>query len=150
MPATRSREELRNLAHDFVATLEPGKEATLVALYGELGAGKTAFVKEVAFVLGVKETVTSPTFVLQKIYPLENKKFEWLIHIDAYRLERSEELKQLRWQEIVANPKNLIVLEWADRVEELLPRDAVRIRFRFVDETTREVTIEAGIRNHES
>ncbi|OGG47731.1 tRNA (adenosine(37)-N6)-threonylcarbamoyltransferase complex ATPase subunit type 1 TsaE [Candidatus Kaiserbacteria bacterium RIFCSPHIGHO2_02_FULL_50_9] len=143
MALVRSIFELEVFAKEVTAALAPrGHTAVVMALYGDLGAGKSAFVKALAKALGVSGIVTSPTFVLQKIYPLQNQKFERLIHIDAYRLESPKELRQLRFEKTAKDPKNLIVVEWADRVKESLPRDAVKIHFAFVDETTREITIE--------
>ena len=87
MALVRSIFELEVFAKEVTAALAPrGHTAVVMALYGDLGAGKSAFVKALAKALGVSGIVTSPTFVLQKIYPLQNQKFERLIHIDAYRL----------------------------------------------------------------
>src|SRR3989338_11057767 len=83
--------ELEAEAARFVGSLTPREEgATLVTLAGELGAGKTAFTQAVAKALGVEESVTSPTFVLEKIYGLTKSVFERLIHIDAYRLQKGD------------------------------------------------------------
>jgi len=144
MAVVRSLEELEVFARDAVASLSPKKQATVMALYGDLGAGKTAFVKAAAKTLGILETVTSPTFVLEKIYLLEGRPFSQLIHIDAYRLLRPEELTALGFETMAADPKNLIFIEWAERVETLLPKDAMRLRFKTIDETTREVTFNYG------
>ena len=144
MPVVHTQEELGALARDFVARLEPGKAAAVMALYGELGSGKTAFVKAAAQALGVSETVTSPTFVLEKIYMLADKPFSRLIHIDAYRFLRPEELTALGFETIAADPKNLIFIEWAERVETLLPKDVERMYFKTIDETTREITFKYG------
>ncbi len=103
--------------------------ATIITLSGELGAGKTTFAQGVAKALGVTEAVTSPTFVLEKIYALESQKFSRLIHIDAYRLKGAHELEVLGWKELLADAGNLIVLEWPERVAEAIPEDAIRIRF---------------------
>src|SRR3989338_7645376 len=70
--------------------------ATFVTLQGELGAGKTAFTQAVARALDVTETVTSPTFVLEKIYLLNGRQFKRLIHIDAYRLEKAGDPRSAR------------------------------------------------------
>lgn len=128
----------------FAATLGPrGAEATIVALSGELGAGKTTFVQGIAAALGVTETVSSPTFVIEKVYTLEGQPFEHLIHIDAYRLKGAEELRHLGWDEKAADPHNLILVEWPERVQELIPLHAIRIRFDF-DGDGRIITINDG------
>ena len=136
--------ELESLAQRFVASLPQRGGAGVIALYGDLGAGKTAFVKAAAKALGIGETVTSPTFVIEKIYALEHQAFTRLVHIDAYRLESAEELRVLGFETLRAHPNNLIFIEWADRVEELLPQDTTRIHFSVLDETVREITIEYG------
>ncbi len=99
--------------------------ATIVGLSGQLGAGKTAFVKAVANKLGVNEDVTSPTFVLMKFYDIVGKQpsgpdYPWkkLVHIDAYRLEGAQELQVLKFEELATDPKNLVLIEWPENVEE--------------------------------
>ena len=137
---SKSLAETEKFAADFVKNLQPKKdEATLVALSGELGSGKTTFVQCVARSLGVKENITSPTFVLIKNYQLPATSHKLLYHIDAYRLERGEELAKLGFEEIVANPNNLIFLEWPENVAEVLPKDYLTIKFSFIDEATRAI-----------
>ena len=116
-------------AADFVASLRPGKIATVVTLSGSLGAGKTTFTKGVALALGVHETVASPTFVIQKIYDLKNQLFRKLIHIDTYRLKSPNELVTIGWEKILADPNNLILLEWPEAVPGSIPAGAIAIRF---------------------
>ena len=131
-------DEIDGRAKEFLDLLKsPPNRGTLVTLSGELGAGKTTFVQAMARALGVEETVTSPTFVIQKIYELEGqpldsargKKFSHLIHIDAYRLKSAHELEMLGWKELCADPANLILIEWPKNVASLIPDDAIRIRF---------------------
>ena len=116
--------------------------ATILALSGDLGSGKTAFVKALASALGIKETITSPTFVIEQIYTLpKGAIFDRLIHIDAYRLEKSSELERLGWAEIATNPRNLICLEWPENVVGLSHFDNAReLKFHFIDENTREIS----------
>lgn len=115
-------EKLRTAAEELYKSLKKDEEhATLITLQGDLGAGKTAFTKELAAFLGITEHITSPTFVLAKEYDLQDQEFETLIHIDAYRLEGDESLKPINFEELLQNPNNLIVLEWPERVEEELP-----------------------------
>lgn len=128
------------LARTFVEHLTPRTDgATIVGLQGDLGAGKTTFVQAVAGVLGVDEHVTSPTFVIEKVYALDHAVFRHLVHIDAYRLESGEELRTLGWKQMSADPGNLILLEWPERVGDLLPDQTPVITFTFIDEHTREI-----------
>ena len=85
--------------------------------------------------------MTSPTFVIEKIYKLDNKNFDHLIHIDAYRLASGEELLHLGWEEIAKNSKNIIFIEWPERVSEILPKDIEKILFTFVGDNIREIEI---------
>ncbi len=120
--------ELQEEADRLVGTLAPkDANATLVTLSGELGAGKTAFAKAVAKALGVEEVVTSPTFVLEKIYLLSGQSFNRLVHIDACRLEKGADLAPLGFDELMGDAGNLILLEWPEKVSDALPKAAVRI-----------------------
>lgn len=120
---------------------DANKSATVIGLYGDLGSGKTAYTQAVAKALGVVETVTSPTFVIEKIYALESPEFKHLIHIDAYRLAKSEELKHLGWHDIIKDPANLILIEWPERVSEIMPAEHIQIKFNSIDPTTREIEV---------
>lgn len=116
----------------FAGSLVPGEQgATLVTLSGELGAGKTTFTKGVAKALGVGEIVNSPTFVLEKIYQLPKQghdvSFKRLVHIDAYRLEKGSDLAPLGLDEIIQDSKNLILLEWPEKVADALPSPTMKI-----------------------
>jgi len=129
----------------FARGLSPREEAaTVVALSGDLGAGKTAFVKGMAKELGVVEHVTSPTFVIMKIYRLHGQKFKRLVHIDAYRLKGEHHLKVLGWEELIADPKNLILMEWPEQANGAIPLSAIRISFRYSGEDEREISYEGS------
>lgn len=140
---SKSLKDTEKIAREFVEKefVRNKDGAFVVGLYGDLGSGKTAFTQATAKCLGVKETVTSPTFVIEKIYKLENKNFDHLIHIDAYRLKNGDELLHLGWEEIAKNPKNIIFIEWPERVAEILPDNIKKISFTFVDEQTRVMEI---------
>lgn len=115
-------------AATFIHGLLPQTDhATLVTLSGELGAGKTAFVKATAKALGVTEELTSPTFVIQKNYALQGQAFKQLIHIDAYRLKSGEELAPLHFDDTLKQADNLIMLEWPEMVATALPSTNVHI-----------------------
>lgn len=141
---SKSLAETQKIAQEFLQKLIPHKDAaTVVGLFGDLGSGKTAFTQAVARELGVKEFVTSPTFVIMKIYPLRstisNLQSTNLIHIDAYRLESGGELSTLGFSEILKDPKNIIFIEWPERVENILPKNLIKINFKFISEFEREI-----------
>lgn len=128
-------EELEQAARACVDTLPKTDHATVVTLSGELGAGKTAFVQAAARYCGVEERVTSPTFVIERIYRVNFKRFSALVHIDAFRLASSHELLTLGWRDLVQEPANLIFLEWPERVFDLIPPDARRISIALEGDT---------------
>lgn len=141
---SRSLEETAVLASGFIASLKKSDTAVIVGLFGDLGAGKTAFVKKCAEHFGINETIISPTFIIEKIYKLPSKaKSPWkhMIHIDAYRLESADELRHLGFEELRNDPNNLIFIEWPERILEKLPEDMKKIYFEFVDEDTRRIII---------
>ncbi len=118
------------------------EKATVVGLSGELGAGKTTFVKAVAKSFGLTQTVTSPTFVIEKIYQIDNNIFSKLIHIDAYRLKGGSELQNLGWDNIISDSKNIIFIEWPEMVTEILPNKMTHLTFEVVSEVKRKITVE--------
>lgn len=139
----KSLKELSDEAFRFVGSVTPQEHcATLVTLSGELGAGKTAFTKAVAHFLCVEETVTSPTFVLEKIYKLgsETPKFKRLIHIDAYRLDSDKDLASIGFDEIMKDRENLILFEWPEKVSSVLPKPFVHISFTLNEDGSRTIT----------
>lgn len=142
---SKSLVETQTFAKDFILSLENKKdEAVIVGLYGNLGAGKTALTQAFARELGIKGDITSPTFVIEKIYETDSEKspFKRLVHIDAYRLNSGKELQVLDFEKLVENPNNLIVIEWPENVKEILPENHHKIFCEFVDETTREYRVQ--------
>ena len=133
-------EELPAYAKGFVESLpkELGTKAYVVGLLGELGAGKTAFVQEVAKLLGIARSVTSPTFVIAQIYTINHQAFERLVHIDAYRLD-SGESDTIGWKDFLNDPKNLIFVEWADRAPGGIPTGTHILDFTVVGENVRNI-----------
>lgn len=140
---TKSLEETYEVSKKAVEIAKEmqNSQALVFGLSGELGSGKTTFMKGIAKAFGIEDVITSPTFVIEKIYPLENNKFDKLIHIDAYRLNSGEELLKLGWKEISENPKNIIFIEWPEKVQDILPEDVKKIEFKFIDENTREINL---------
>lgn len=142
---SQNPEETRSFAFDLAKKIQ-NKEivsrtgALITGLHGDLGAGKTTFMKSFAEALGVKDTVQSPTFVILKRFEINDLGFNNLYHIDAYRLERGEDLLKLGWNEMVQNPTNIICIEWPERVEDIL-KDYLRIDFEHQGETTRKIRV---------
>src|SRR6266700_262332 len=133
---SRSVAETRRLATALSPMLRPGD---VLALGGDLGAGKTTFVQGLAVGLGIAERVTSPSFILMKEY-LEGR--YPLIHMDVYRLERMQEVVDLGYDEFL-DPSHIVVVEWGDMVEPLLPKVHLSIQLRYGDtDATREIAFQ--------
>lgn len=116
---------LDTFAHTLLGAVTPTSGATIFALSGDLGAGKTALVQAIGRALEVIETITSPTFLVMRRYALPaGGHFSALVHIDAYRVEDPEELSVLGFSEIVKEPV-LMCIEWPERVGALLPTENV-------------------------
>jgi tRNA threonylcarbamoyl adenosine modification protein YjeE len=138
---TNSLEQTKEVAAELATKLSPqADQAVILTLFGDLGAGKTSFTQGLAQALGVEETVASPTFVIEKIYDLPaGANFRRLVHIDAYRLDSGDDLEKLDWARTVADPDNLIIIEWPERVAEVLPGHTFKINFKFIDDTSRQI-----------
>ena len=141
---TKNAHETAALAKKIASGLR-GSET--LALIGELGSGKTTFVKALARALGVRDTVRSPSFVLMVPYrvhrrtkkltrrvipnkPRASRGISWLVHVDAYRLKNTRQLKNIGLEEYLDQPDTVTVIEWADRVRGLLPRRSKIFTFR--------------------
>lgn len=123
---TRSAEETRRLAVAISPLLRPGD---VLVLAGDMGAGKTTFVQGLAVGLGIPDRVTSPTFVLMKEYL--GGRYP-LMHMDVYRLGRVQELIDLGFDEVV-DPTAVLVVEWGDMVEPLLPPEHLLVELSHQD-----------------
>jgi len=151
---SKSPKETEKLAGFFIAkilkkNLPAGKKnAVIIALEGELGAGKTVFVRGVVKALKIKAKIKSPTFNLIKKYPLSSDTrykihdTRYFYHLDCYRLRDYRDLKVLGIKEILDNPENIIFIEWSDRVKKILPKNHIRIHIDHVNANTRKIRIE--------
>ncbi len=116
--------------------------AAVIALTGDLGAGKTTFTQQLAIYLGVTETVVSPTFGIMKGYELSgHSHFDQLIHIDAYRIETIDEVGPLRFEELFETPRTLICLEWPENIAAILPEEKVEVSIEIGKEEERLVQL---------
>lgn len=135
---TRSEDDTLELAAKLARQWRPG---TVIAIDGNLGAGKTAFVRGLVQGLqGESSDVSSPTFVISQEYDTPSSP---VIHIDAYRIGSVSDLESIGWDEMLTARDAIIAIEWAERIEQALPDDAVHITIDYVDEepTHRAITV---------
>ena len=165
---SKSQKQTFNLAKKIAAELTGGEALCLI---GDLGAGKTAFTKGLAAGLGITKIITSPTFVLMKVYsfsspfrkgrlggvkfmeqnikpprhfasaPLSKRWAGLLVHIDAYRLECGEQLAGIGALDYFEQPGVITVIEWADRVKDIWPDNTIKIEFKILKGDKREIKI---------
>ena len=134
---TKNEGETRKFAELFSRELLKlkTKKALVVGLEGELGAGKTVFAKGFAKGLGIKEEMKSPSFILMRVFKLQHKTF---FHIDTWR-------DRIDFSEFLKDPRNILLVEWSDKVKKFLPRDYFLFRFRSPtsrgSRTSREITL---------
>ncbi|MBU0722945.1 tRNA (adenosine(37)-N6)-threonylcarbamoyltransferase complex ATPase subunit type 1 TsaE [Patescibacteria group bacterium] len=139
-----NKTDLFNIAKQLVfdcEKIESGR-AVVLALQGELGAGKTTLTQHIAKVFGIKKNITSPTFVIEKIYNIPKQtqsKFSKLVHIDAYRLQNKAELNTLGWGESLDNSTNIIVIEWSENISTALPQNTIWVTLKHIDEKLRNI-----------
>ena len=131
---TSSSTQTKKFAEKFAGRVKNHEKALVIGLQGDLGSGKTTFVQGFAKGFGVKEKVLSPTFVIMK-------KYGTLYHIDCYRLENSKELLELGWDKIMSDPQNIILIEWPERVKDILPAEVIMVRFKTISQNKREIHV---------
>lgn len=135
---TESEEETRTLGAVLGRVLRPGD---VVALHGNLGAGKTRFVQGIARGMGIERPVTSPTFILMNVYRAPDGRV--LCHVDSYRLRDPVEEGYQMGLDQQLRGRDVCVVEWAERVRELLPADHLWVHIASVDDETRRITLTA-------
>ena len=118
------------------------KSGLVLALIGDLGAGKTVFAQGVGAGLGIDQPITSPTFVIMKIYPLPKpNNLKQFCHIDAYRLKDAQELINIGADEYLKDPQTITLIEWAEKVKTIWPTNTKIITFKHLAKTKREIKI---------
>ncbi|MBI5153309.1 MAG: tRNA (adenosine(37)-N6)-threonylcarbamoyltransferase complex ATPase subunit type 1 TsaE [Parcubacteria group bacterium] len=143
---TQSDSETRQIAEEFARELLSETNAChVVSLEGELGAGKTTFMQGVGRGLGIRQQMTSPTFIIFCVFDLKKCAYKRLYHFDCYRLKSYEDLRALEFEDIIADPKNLVIIEWGDMIKEHLPKNTIQITFEVVSRDTRSIKIVSGI-----
>ncbi|HVA97199.1 MAG TPA: tRNA (adenosine(37)-N6)-threonylcarbamoyltransferase complex ATPase subunit type 1 TsaE [Candidatus Acidoferrales bacterium] len=140
---TSSFKETQQLGLDFAKTFKGGE---VLALYGDLGAGKTTFMQGLAKGLGITKNIISPTFIIMRTYKtgLKNKdlRLKNLYHLDLYRIENESQAVDLGLEEIMGDPENVVAIEWPDKVENLLPEKRINIYFEYLGDDTRKIRFE--------
>lgn len=133
---THSENETKELAKKIAQKIKHG----VIALTGELGAGKTTFVQGFAKGVGIKDRIISPTFVLIREHKIPNSK-KILYHVDLYRLESKVIAKDLGLKDFWSYPKNLVLIEWAEKIGKDLPEKTTYVKFEKKNEKERLITI---------
>ena len=122
---SKTEKDTFNFAKKIAKDFEGGE---IIALIGDLGAGKTVFSQGLANGLGIKEKVNSPTFVVMKIYDVEYDKIKIFCHIDAYRLSSFTELEAIWVSDYLGQKDAVTVIEWADKVFRGLPDKVIKYK----------------------
>lgn len=129
--STNSSEETKMIAQKLGKTLKGG----LICLYGNLGAGKTTFVRGLALGLGIRSRVQSPTYTYQRVHFGKTK----LYHFDLYRLNGESDLMLQEIFEALDRKDGVVVIEWPEKLEKFLPKERMEITFEYIDETKRKL-----------
>ncbi len=146
---TKSEQETLALGRQLARTLKGGE---VLALTGELGAGKTIFTKGVVKGLGIKSVINSPTFVLMKIYPVrglapngvnpvKNKNIKQLVHIDCYRITDVQQIAEIGASQYFTEPQTVTIIEWAEKIKNILPKQIIKIKIELKQGNQRKITI---------
>lgn len=135
---TYSESDTENAAFKMASEIPSG---SVIALHGNLGAGKTVFARGFARGLGISQPVSSPTFTLVQEYPLENGK--WLYHLDMYRIDNYRAALAFGVDEYFDDKDAVVLVEWAERVAEILPDALYIVNINRLDGDTREITVES-------
>lgn len=134
--------ETKKLGEEIVKKIKPSKRgATVFCLKGDLGAGKTTFLQGFGIGLKIKEKIQSPTFIIMNRHVLKNNNFKNFFHFDCYRLEKPKEIINLGFKEIIANPDNLVAIEWSSKIEKILPNQRTEIVFETIEQEKRKITV---------
>lgn len=135
---SKSSKETKEIAKDLAENLlkKPSENSALViGLSGDLGAGKTTFIQGFLKKLGIRKKITSPTFVIIKRFNIspfgrspemrQDSRFKNIYHIDCYRFKKPNEILKLGFKELIDNPQNIVLIEWAEKIRRLLPKKNV-------------------------
>ena len=132
---TNSGEETKELGKHFAGKLKPG---AFIAFYGDLGSGKTTFIQGLAKGLGIVRRIISPTFIIARHYAFDKGSF---YHVDLYRTESKHDLLGIGLDQIIEDKNNIVALEWAEKMGDMLPKHRFDISFEYLDDNKRKIAI---------
>jgi tRNA threonylcarbamoyladenosine biosynthesis protein TsaE len=132
---TNSSKETQRLGESFAKKLSLGD---FVAFYGDLGSGKTTFIQGLAKGLGIERRIISPTFIMARHYQIKNGSF---YHVDLYRTESKHDLLSIGLDQIIEDKTNIVALEWAEKMGEMLPSKRINIHFAYLEDNKRKIII---------
>lgn len=135
---THSNTETQKLAEKLAKWIRQAHHCNVVALSGDLGAGKTTFAQGFAKGLGIKDKIISPTFVLIRQHMNLPAGRQVFYHVDLYRIES---FKELGLEELFSDKNNIVLIEWAEKIKNLIPKNAIWITFKMLSENKREITL---------
>lgn len=138
---TKNETETINLGVEIASSLKCGD---VIALYGDLGSGKTRLVKGICMGLDVKQMVNSPTFIIVNEY--SSQKFHNIYHFDLYRMKTEDEVLAMGFKEYL-NHESIVLIEWPEHIERLLPPETIKIHISHTveDETHRWIKLERPV-----
>ncbi|EKE21898.1 MAG: hypothetical protein ACD_7C00096G0015 [uncultured bacterium] len=136
---TNSADETRDLGKKMASNCKGGE---VICLKGDLGAGKTTFSQGFLRELGAEGALTSPTFVVMKQYAIKKNvlNLKSIYHIDTYRVG-SKDILDLGWEEIIKDKQNIVLVEWPEKIKDILPEYSIWINFEIVDEKSRKISV---------
>lgn len=141
---SHSQYDTASIAKQVAAHLNGGD---VLLLTGDLGTGKTTFVKALAQTMGIQDDVTSPTFSLMNIYKINdhNLKIKNLVHIDTYRMNKADEFKEIGAEDYISDPENISVIEWPEKIKKIIKKSIkgriIEITFTHGSKETRQITV---------
>lgn len=136
-----SAEETKKIGKKIALELKPG---TTLCLTGDLGSGKTTFAQGLLEGLGAERPYISPTFILMKQYDLRTPSstgIHRVYHADAYRIDGPEDFKKLGFDEWCSDPRGLVILEWPERIQSILPEKTLNVNITAVSDTERNIAV---------
>lgn len=145
---SRNLRDTKKIASEMAKRIIKKEGPVVIALYGDLGSGKTKFTQFFARSIGIKDKILSPTFVVMKTFEKFSTRakakignFKCFVHIDTYRLKSGKDLLDLGFKEILKDKNSIILIEWPEKIEKLLPSNTIKIHFKTISEKERKIKI---------